>query len=81
MTRTTKIDLLHYKNLINNVLEHRNIPWRIRVEWAYGKPRVMMYDLAGNQLKGLSPRLPTGQLKTWLDAYLRGLSDATERKG
>lgn len=73
-SRTRKVDLLHYKNLINNVLEHRGIEYRIKVEWAYGKPRVMMYDLAGNQLRGLSPRLRTGLLKIWLDAYLGGLT-------
>ena len=44
----------------------------ISISWAYGKPRC--YNKEGNREK--SPRLPTGEMKTWLEGYCRGREDA-----
>lgn len=48
----------------------------IAVGWAYGRPRCSTKD----EGRDLSPRLPTGQMATWLEGYECGFDEfAPER--
>jgi len=71
--RTTQADLLGVAKSINDFAYNRGADWYIKVEWAYGRPRVHLYNHNGDMLKDLSPRLSTGELKRWLYAFLKGL--------
>lgn len=70
--RTTKKDLLGVTETINHFAERHRASWRIKTEWAYGRPRVYLYH-EEKQLGELSPRLSTGPMLDWLYAFLRGL--------
>ena len=47
----------------------------ISIAWAYGKPRCYNVDESAE----LSPRLPTGQMDLWLDAFICGLETEERR--
>ena len=60
---TTRRDLQETVERINRTLVN------VRLEWAYGRPR--LYDASGS--RDLSPRLPTGQMAQWLSAFETGI--------
>jgi len=63
MERTTRTDLRQMVVVLNNLtLGEYNIGW------AYGRPRVCK----DNDSVNVSPRLPMGEMKTWLYAYMDG---------
>lgn len=48
----------------------------IDVHWAYGRPRVTTAD----QTRDLSPRLPMGEMSTWLAGFQAGLIHIEDTK-
>jgi len=71
--RVTKADIYQVQDVINGVLERRDHPDRVYVEWAYGQPRAYWQPVGETYVKDLSPRLPTGQMYQWLHAFAEGL--------
>lgn len=63
MHRVTKAEIRDYVEYLRKTT---NLP--LSVGWAYGRPRV---SISSNDL---SPRLPTGQLADWLNAFAQGYS-------
>lgn len=73
MTRVTKGQILIMERRINEILCENGYFNRLYVEWAYGRPRVYLRDENKSMVSELSPRLSTGPLLNWLDAFLKGL--------
>lgn len=48
----------------------------LSIERAYGKPRI--YEQSGKGLREVSPRLSSGDLKMWMDAWLEGFDVGAE---
>jgi hypothetical protein len=75
MTRTTKADLTDAEDAINRILAEHNYPQHVRIEWAYGKPRAYLYENDPPRMyRELSPRLSTGPMLDWLDAFIKGIA-------
>ena len=72
--RTTKSELEQMVVILNNRLPRRNKEYRL--EYAYGAPRLILEDtVAPHGARDISPRLPGGQLKLWLSAFLDGIEE------
>lgn len=48
----------------------------IDIHWAYGQPRCTTKD----EGRDLSPRLPSGQMKYWLDGFETGANQQWEKQ-
>lgn len=72
---TSKAEIRHLADVINKALEFKGANWRISVEWAYGRPRAYKspVEFPDRADKELSPRLPTGKMLLWLEAFLEGM--------
>lgn len=64
MARTTRADLDHLERRLELTLHGQD--WLI--QYAYGQPRLLRKNGSIN----VSPRLPAGRLKEWIEAYLEG---------
>jgi hypothetical protein len=72
MTRTTRAELDELAAMIDDRL--RLPDGTHRIGYAYGRPRL---ERNGGSVD-VSPRLPTGDLATWLYAYLAGIAAGWE---
>ncbi len=68
MARITEKDI---RQAVQVLADSTGLP--IVVEWAYGKPRLYYRDETryGAQWE-LSPRLSTGEMMDWIEAFLKG---------
>jgi hypothetical protein len=48
---------------------------RYELEYAYGAPRPVLTDVKTYTSRDISPRLPAGQLKLWLSAFIDGMDE------
>jgi hypothetical protein len=69
--RVTKKALVEVVDVINYRLKSD-----FYLEWAYGRPRLM--KPCGLGVEDVSPRLPTGEMMTWLLAFERGVEYSEE---
>jgi len=51
---------------------------RYALEYAYGRPRLILEDKKKLTARDISPRLPTGALYMWISAFIDG-AEACER--
>jgi len=72
---TTKKELIRIQDNINHVLENRGLDREVYVSYAYGQPRLGLWEKSsGNMLSDLSPRLSKSQLEDWMLAFYDGLT-------
>lgn len=71
MARASRSELEQLGRIITN---RTGLP--TYVENAYGKPRMYIQYRGGNH--ELSPRLPAGELRMWLEAFLSGFDFCEE---
>lgn len=71
--RTTKKDIYAAVKRINTFFGQRDYYLRMRVEWAYGRPRAYLYTMNDRLYGEVSPRLSTGPMLMWLEAFYRGI--------
>lgn len=71
--RTTKSELRQLVTVINNRAPKPG--HRYELEYAYGAPRLVLTNVKTYTSRDISPRLPAGQLKLWLSAFLDGLDE------
>lgn len=76
--RTTKKELERLVTVINNTLEKiQPGGYLLFLQWAYGQPR--LHRQWGEGVEDVSPRLPMGKMKLWLESYERGINEVWER--
>ena len=69
--RTTRKDLAGLVDLLNENWPHAD-GGAYFVQWAYGRPRLMRYAGHTTAVHDVSPRLPSGQLAEWMQAFFQG---------
>lgn len=76
--RTTKADLQQMVNVLNNRSPKKGK--RYELEYAYGAPRLILAETVSPYgARDISPRLPAGQLKLWLSAFIDGMDEGRYR--
>lgn len=72
--RTTKAELEHLVRVLNNNLPKKGRQYEL--EYAYGAPRLVLAETQSPfGARDISPRLPSGQLKLWLSAFIDGINE------
>lgn len=69
MARATQKQLLGLEAILNSITGKQ-----YELEWAYGRPRLLLILDEHGAAAEISPRLPTGQMATWLRAYIDGIN-------
>ena len=64
------------KELRETVERLQRAGFDIAIHWAYGQPRCT----TSNEARDLSPRLPTGEMRLWLDGFETGANQQWEKE-
>lgn len=75
---TTRADLEQLVRILNNRVPSRTHYYEL--EYAYGRPRLVQTERKRLTSRDISPRLPAGQLRMWLSAFLDGMDECRHRR-
>jgi hypothetical protein len=76
--RTTRAQLEQLVRVLNNRAPKKDK--RYELQYAYGAPRLVLAETkAPYGERDISPRLPAGQLRMWLNAFIDGIDECRHR--
>jgi hypothetical protein len=76
--RTSREELQQMVVVLNNNLPRKGKQYEL--EYTYGAPRLVLVETVSPYgARNISPRLPAGQLKLWLSAFIDGINEGRHR--
>lgn len=75
---TKRSELEQLVRIVNNRKPSRTHYYEL--EYAYGRPRLVLTERKRLVSRDISPRLPAGQMKMWLEAFLDGMDECRRKR-